>query len=64
MEPSYNPTGNYTALGSFAVLVLNHYGLIVSQNDAIAVIAGFALLYGILKQAIEHRKQAVAAGAL
>lgn len=55
-------TGNYVALAGVVVMALNHFGINVLQSDVEAVIGSVVIVYGIVHQAVEHRKTLAAAG--
>lgn len=49
-------TGSYVILAGFIVSALAHYNIIVSQDSIVAIIAGAAVLYGLIHQWYVTRK--------
>lgn len=54
--------GNFVALAGVLVMVLNHFGINVAQTDVESVIGAVVIVYGIIHQAIAHKKELIAAG--
>lgn len=59
---NYSEAGSYTAYVGLLVAVLAHFGLIVSTNDALAVLGGVVALFGVIKQHVTSNRVAIAAG--
>lgn len=54
MEASY--TGTYTAIAALIVAGLAKFGIITQANDVVTIIAGLVALFGVLKQAADHKR--------
>lgn len=61
METNY--TGAVVAIAALIVSFAAQHGWILNQSDVIAVIGGIISIVGIVKQMMDHKKLAVAAGA-
>lgn len=61
---NYSQNGSWIALAGIVVAALSHFGIVISQDNIITVVAGAVTLYGIIHQFITHRNLAVAAGAI
>lgn len=43
-------TGSYIALAGFLVLGLQHFGIVVNQEEIVTIIAGIVAAYGVVHQ--------------
>lgn len=60
----YNKSGLYISIAGIVCSILAHYNIIISQDSALAVLSGIITLAGIIKQATDHKKLAVAASSV
>lgn len=63
MQTNYSQIGTYTAVAGFIVSVLGHFNISTNVADVVQIIGAAVVLFGIIKQSIDHKKLAVATGA-
>jgi hypothetical protein len=59
----YNQTGVYVSIAGIIVSILGHFGISAESDSIAQVIGAGVIVYGLIKQYIEHKKLAVATGA-
>lgn len=64
MQTTYNQNGNVIAISAVIILIANKFGIIVTQDNIVTIIAGIGAAYGIYTQWVAHKKLAIQVGAI
>lgn len=57
----YSQSGSWTSIIALLVAGLSKYDIIISQSDAVQIVAGAIALFGVIRQYFAHKKLAVSA---
>ena len=60
----YSQTGNYVAAAGVVVTLLSYLGVNATIDQIAQILAGIAIVYGIVHQYFSHRNLAQATGTL
>ena len=52
---SFTNNANYVSIVSLVLLGLSHYGIIISQNEAVEVVVGVVALISVIRQVFVHK---------
>lgn len=60
----YSQSGSYVAIAGILVSILGHFGVTATVSDIIQVLGAIAIIVGVIRQFILHKRLATQAGAI